>query len=40
MAGASKESIRALVEYVAASLVDDPKSVKVVPAAKENYGKK
>ncbi len=37
MAGASKESIRALVEYVAASLVDDPKSVKVVPAAKENY---
>jgi predicted RNA-binding protein YlqC (UPF0109 family) len=37
VAGASKESIRALVEYVAASLVDDPKSVKVVPAAKENY---
>lgn len=37
MAGASKESIKALVEYVATSLVDDPKSVKVTPAAKESY---
>ena len=37
MAGASKESIKALIEYVATALVDDPKAVKVVPSAKENY---
>jgi predicted RNA-binding protein YlqC (UPF0109 family) len=37
VADASKESIRALIEYVATSLVDDPKSVKVTPATKENY---
>lgn len=37
MAQASTESIKALVEYVAISLVDDPKSVKVTPATKENY---
>ncbi len=37
MAGASKESIKALIEYVATALVDDPKSVKVTPATKENY---
>ncbi|MCI0452929.1 MAG: KH domain-containing protein [Candidatus Latescibacteria bacterium] len=29
--------MKALVEYVAISLVDDPKSVKVTPATKENY---
>ena len=33
----SKESIKALIEYVAASLVDQPKSVKVKEAAKESY---
>lgn len=37
MAGASKESIQALVQWVATSLVDDPKSVKVTPAEKESY---
>lgn len=37
MAGASKQSIRALVEWIATSLVDDPKSVKVTPAEKESY---
>ena len=37
MAQASQESIKALIEYVAASLVDDVKSVKVTPATKENY---
>lgn len=37
MAQASTESIKALIEYVATSLVDDPKSVKVTPATKENY---
>ena len=37
MAEASKESIKALIEYVATSLVDNPKMVKVTPAAKESY---
>jgi len=37
VAEASKESIKALIEYVAISLVDNPKSVKVTPAAKESY---
>jgi predicted RNA-binding protein YlqC (UPF0109 family) len=37
VAEASKESIKALIEYVATSLVDNPKSVKVTPSAKENY---
>ena len=37
MPQASQESIRALIEYVAVSLVDDVKSVKVTPATKENY---
>lgn len=37
MAGASKQSIQALVEWIATSLVDDPKSVKVTPAEKESY---
>ena len=37
MPQASQESIKALIEYVATSLVDDVKSVKVTPATKENY---
>ena len=37
MPQASQESIKALIEYVAVSLVDDTKSVKVTPATKENY---
>lgn len=37
MAQASQESIKALIEYVATSLVDDARSVKVTPATKENY---
>ena len=37
MPQASQESIKALIEYVAISLVDDVKSVKVTPATKENY---
>ncbi len=37
MPQASQESIKALIEYVAISLVDDTKSVKVTPATKENY---
>jgi uncharacterized protein len=37
VAGASKESIQALVDWIATSLVDDPKSVKVTPAEKESY---
>ena len=37
MSAASKDSIKALIEYVAISLVEDSKSVKVTPSAKENY---
>ena len=37
MAQASQDSIKALIEYVATSLVDDVRSVKVTPATKENY---
>jgi len=37
MAEASKASIHALVEYVATSLVDDRKSVKVRESEKEGY---
>lgn len=33
----SKETIKTLIEYVATSLVEDPKSVKVKEAKKENY---
>lgn len=31
------DTIKALIEYVATSLVDTPKSVKVKQAARENY---
>ena len=37
MAEATRESIQALIEYVAASLVGDTKSVKVEQSDKENY---
>jgi len=37
MAEVSKETIKALIEYVATSLVDEPRQVKVKEAAKENY---
>jgi len=37
MTEVSRDTIKALIEYVAASLVDQPKSVKVKEAAKENY---
>jgi len=33
----TKESIKTLIEYVATSLVDDTRSVKVKEAEKENY---
>lgn len=37
MAEASKESIQSLIEYVATSLVDAPKQVKVSQSTKESY---
>jgi predicted RNA-binding protein YlqC (UPF0109 family) len=37
MAEASRQSIQAMIEYVATSLVDDPKSVKVKESSKEGY---
>ena len=37
MAEATRASIQALIEYVAVSLVGDPKSVKVEQADKESY---
>jgi predicted RNA-binding protein YlqC (UPF0109 family) len=37
MAEATRGSIQELIEYVAASLVGDPKSVKVEQAEKEGY---
>jgi uncharacterized protein len=37
MAEATRESIQALIEYVATSLVADPKSVKVEQSVKESY---
>lgn len=37
MAEASRESIQALIEYVATSLVGDTKSVKVEQSEKESY---
>ena len=37
MAEATRESIQALIEYVATSLVADPKSVKVAQSEKESY---
>ncbi len=37
MAEATRESIQALIEYVATALVGDPKSVKVEPSEKESY---
>jgi hypothetical protein len=37
MAEATRESIQALIEYVATSLVADPRSVKVEQSAKEGY---
>ena len=33
----TRDTIRTLIEYVATSLVEDPKSVKVKEAKKENY---
>jgi predicted RNA-binding protein YlqC (UPF0109 family) len=37
MPEATRESIQAMIEYVATSLVGDAKSVKVEQAARENY---
>jgi len=37
MPDASRESIRELIHYVATTLVDQPRSVKVVEAVKEDY---
>jgi uncharacterized protein len=37
MAEASRQSIHSLVEYVAASLVDDRKAIKVTESVKEGY---
>lgn len=37
MAEATRESIQAMIEYVATSLVADPKSVKVEQSVKEDY---
>jgi predicted RNA-binding protein YlqC (UPF0109 family) len=37
MATVNKDSIRKLIEYVANSLVDEQKSVKVKESTKENY---
>ena len=37
MAEVSKMTIKELIEYIASSLVDDGKGVRVTEAAKENY---
>jgi predicted RNA-binding protein YlqC (UPF0109 family) len=37
MGEVNKNTIKALIEYVATSLVDETRSVKVKEAAKENY---
>jgi len=37
MAEATRQSIQAMIEYIATSLVDDANSVSVVEAAKEDY---
>lgn len=37
MADVSKETIRALIEYIATSLVEDPRTVKVRESRRENY---
>lgn len=37
MAEASRQSIQAMIEYIASSLVDDANSVDVKEAAKEDY---
>jgi len=37
MAEVNKDTIKALIEYVATSLVEQPRQVKVKEAAKENY---
>jgi predicted RNA-binding protein YlqC (UPF0109 family) len=37
MADVSRMTIKELIEYIASSLVDDGKGVKVVEATKENY---
>jgi hypothetical protein len=37
MAEATRQSIHAMIEYIANSLVEDPRSVKVVEADKEGY---
>ena len=37
MGEVNKNTIKALIEYVATSLVDETRSVKVREAAKENY---
>ena len=37
MVEVNKDTIRDLIEYVATSLVDEPRSVKVKEAAKESY---
>jgi predicted RNA-binding protein YlqC (UPF0109 family) len=37
MAEVNKDTIKQLIEYVAQSLVEQPKSVKVKQAKKENY---
>jgi len=37
MAEVNRDTIKALIEYVATSLVEQPRQVKVKEAAKENY---
>jgi predicted RNA-binding protein YlqC (UPF0109 family) len=37
MAEASRQSIQAMIEYIATSLVDDSNSVEVTEATKEDY---
>jgi predicted RNA-binding protein YlqC (UPF0109 family) len=37
MAEVNKDTIKALIEYVATSLVEEPRQVKVKEAAKESY---
>lgn len=37
MAEVNKATIKALIEYIASSLVEDPKNVKVRESQKDNY---
>ena len=37
MAEATRQSIQAMIQYIATSLVEDPRSVEVKEASKEDY---